>query len=175
MTVEAQPIPRAQVIIFVSTGFTVSPAAWFPSFNAYLNAGRLADYRDDRLRNGLQWGAAAKLRPLPALELEPRIDAASLRADGAERGGNIYDERATQWLAVLHFDARHTLRAIAQQSRLQRAGSISQRCTESLTYAWRKSSGTQLYIGATRARPGRASEAFIKLQFDADELFGQTS
>jgi hypothetical protein len=62
-----------------------------------------------------------------------------------------------------------------QDSRLVRAGRRFEQQTESLTYAWRRSAGTQLYIGATRARPGRAAEAFVKLQFDADELFGQTS
>ena len=43
----------------------------------------------------------------------------------------------------------------------------------SLTYTWRRSSGTVLYLGASRAQeaggPRRSSEAFLKLQFDVDE------
>jgi len=166
---------------FVSTGLTVTPAAWFPLLQARVDHGRFADRGDNRLRRGTNWGVSAKLRPLPALELEPRIDAALLRNDGAEGGGRAYDERAVQWLAVWHFNARHTLRAIVQDIRLQRpAESLdARRRTESLTYTWRRSAGTRLYIGATRLRgpgdiPARATEAFIKLQFDAAELFGHT-
>jgi hypothetical protein len=160
---------------YLDTGLTITPAPWFPLLETYFHQGRLADRSDNRLRDGRRWGVAARLRPLPALELEPRIDAATLRADATEPGRYAYDERAVQWLAVWHFDARHTLRAIVQDSRLVRAGRRFEQQTESLTYAWRRSAGTQLYIGATRARPGRAAEAFVKLQFDADELFGQTS
>ena len=46
---------------------------------------------------------------------------------------------------------------------------------ESLTYSWRKSAGTRLYVGVTRSREGRfnpvrATEAFVKLQVDAEEM-----
>jgi hypothetical protein len=159
---------------FVSTGFSITPAPWFTLLDVYADIGELADRSADRLRRGATWGLSAKLRPLPALELEPRIDAATLKADAAEGGGRAYDERAVQWLAIWHFDARHTLRLIAQDVRLARFGTtvFSQR-TDSLTYAWRQSAGTRLFVGATRVRPGRASEAFVKLQFDVDELFGR--
>ena len=167
---------------FISTGLTVTPAVWWPLLTARVDHGRLADRSDNRLRRGTNWGASAKLRPLAALELEPRIDAALLRNDGAEGGGRAYDERAVQMLAVWHFDARQTLRAIVQDIRLQRPaeGLDARRRTESLTYTWRYSAGTRLYIGATRLRapgdaPARATEAFIKLQFDADELLVHTS
>jgi hypothetical protein len=47
----------------------------------------------------------------------------------------------------------------------------------SLTYTWRKSMGTVLYVGASVSKGrfplpslSRGSEAFVKLQFDYDEL-----
>ena len=80
-----------------------------------------------------------------------------------------------------HFNARHNLRAIQQRSVLDRraestvaaANALSR--TESLTYAWRQSAGTRVYVGATRSRQGRgpttgSTEAFIKLELDADDL-----
>ena len=44
----------------------------------------------------------------------------------------------------------------------------------SLTYAWRHSAGTRLFVGAARSkadRPAlqRRSEVFVKLQFDVAE------
>jgi len=68
------------------------------------------------VRPGLRASLLAKLRPLPALELEPSLRQALLRHDGV----NNYRESAQQWLAVWHFDARHSLRAIAQRASLRR-------------------------------------------------------
>ncbi|MDP3221891.1 MAG: hypothetical protein Q8M96_02025, partial [Rubrivivax sp.] len=47
--------------------------------------------------------------------------------------------------------------------------------TESLTYAWRRSAGTRLYLGFSRSREGRVAprrlnETFLKLEVDVDEL-----
>ena len=48
--------------------------------------------------------------------------------------------------------------------------------TGSLTWAWRRSAGTVLYLGAARSRDGlapgvqRRNEAFVKLQVDLDTL-----
>ncbi|OYU74226.1 MAG: hypothetical protein CFE45_35315 [Burkholderiales bacterium PBB5] len=63
--------------------------------------------------------------------------------------------------------ARGGLPAVARQ---QSAGT-----TGSLTWAWRQSAGTVLYVGAARSRHGiqaidRSNEAFVKLQVDVDEL-----
>ena len=129
------------------------------------------------MRPGLRASVLAKLRPLRALELEPSLRQALLRHDGSTR----YRETAQQWLAVWHFDARHSLRAIVQRSSLQRlaepgvaAESYASRAA-SLTYAWRRSAGTRLFVGAARSRDGvvdreRRSEVFVKLQFDIAEM-----
>jgi hypothetical protein len=114
---------------------------------------------------------------LPALELEPRVNTAWLRREGQP----AYRETVQQWLAVWHFNARHNLRLIAQRSALDRRAEPGVlafndlRRTESLTYAFRHTAGTRLYVGATRSRVGRAqplglTEAFIKLEVDADEV-----
>jgi hypothetical protein len=171
---------------FFTTGLVVTPASWFPRVEASIDWGRMADTAagdtvdsvpQGLVRRGGRASLTARLRPLRALELEPRINAAWLDRDGVR----TYREVAQQWLAVWHFDARHSLRAILQRSTLDRraepgvAATNSLSHTESLTYSWRQSAGSRLYVGATRARQGRAAperatEAFIKLELDIDEL-----
>jgi hypothetical protein len=128
------------------------------------------------VRRGAQWNASARLRPLAALELEPRLNLAWL-GDGGERR---YRETAGQLLAVWHFDARHSLRLIAQRRTLWRAaeglaaGADEAGGTTSLTYAWRRSAGTRLYVGAAQERERGApngQELFVKLEVDMGELW----
>lgn len=162
---------------YVKAGLVVTPATWFPLLDAQLEAGQLADTAAVAVRPGMRAAALAKLRPLPALELEPSLSQAWLRQHGVRN----YVETAQQWLAVWHFDARHSLRAIVQRSRLQRlaepgvAAARDESRTESLTYGWRQSAGTRVFVGVARSRqgvidPDRRSEVFVKLQFDAAEL-----
>ena len=162
---------------FVSSGLVMTPATWFPLVEASTELGRLADTAAGEVRNGGRLNLSARLRPLRALEFEPRLNLAWLDRDGQR----TYRETAQQWLAVWHFDARHNLRAIVQRRALDRRAEprvlaeqgLSR--TESLTYAWRHSAGTRLYVGATRSRQGRVApasntEAFIKLELDVDDL-----
>ena len=85
-----------------------------------------------------------------------------------------------QVLAVWHFNAAQTLRAIVQRTTLERgaANGLPQQqdaqTQASLTYAWRRSAGTVLYAGWSRSREGavtstRGSELFVKLQVDVEE------
>jgi hypothetical protein len=160
---------------YINTGVIMTPALWFPLLDAKVEFGRLADTAADAVRPGARWNVTARLRPLARLELEPSLLLAWL-----ERGGEkTYRESALQWLAVWHFDARHNLRAIVQQRRLDRlaemnvAAENTRSRVASLTYTWRRSAGTLLYVGASQSREGeaaRAREAFVKLQFDVDEL-----
>ena len=162
---------------FVSSGLVMTPATWFPLVDVSADLGRLADTAAGEVRNGGRLNLSARLRPLRALEFEPRINLAWLNRDGQR----TYRETAQQWLAVWHFDARHNLRAIVQRSVLDRraeprvAADQALSRTESLTYGWRHSAGTRLYVGATRSRQGRVApssntEAFIKLELDAEDL-----
>jgi hypothetical protein len=168
---------------FWATGLTMTPATWFPLLESSVEWGRLADTDagavqpdgtpQGQIKPGVRLEITARLRPLRALELEPQLNTAWLRSDGQRS----YEETAQQWLAVWHFDARHSLRLIAQRASLDRVGRPSRRShVESLTYAWRMSAGTRVYLGATRSQVGRgspaSSEAFLKLELDADDVRG---
>jgi hypothetical protein len=149
-----------------------------PLLEVSADLGRLADTAvgpAGEVRRGANLFAMARLRPLAALELEPRFNLAWLERDGERR----YRESAGQLLAIWHFDARHSLRLIAQRRTLWRAAEPGVAAaddagsTASLTYAWRRSAGTRLYVGAGRERErGRptATELFVKLELDAGEL-----
>jgi hypothetical protein len=157
-------------------GFLMTPVPWMPLLEASADVGRMADTAvpgGGALRRGARLDGSARLRLLAALELEPRLDLAWLDGpDGARR----YRETAGQLLAVWHFDARHSLRLIAQRRTLWRATEPGVAAadegtrTASITYAWRRSAGTRLYVGAGQRRPGsepRATEVFVKLELDA--------
>jgi hypothetical protein len=120
-------------------------------------------------------------RPFAAIEIEPSIWAAWLK------NGRLlaYRETASQLLGVWHIDARQNLRLIVQRSTVDRKSEASvladreSGLTTSLTYAFQRSMGTVLYIGATRSHNGvgaqniaRGTEAFVKLQVDVDEVRG---
>lgn len=179
---------------YLKAGLTLTPALWVPLLNAELQWGQLADVAANRVRPGGKASLSFTTRPLARLELEPRLVYAWLTQDGTQ----VYSEAAHQVLARWHFTARQSLRAIVQYTALDRlaeparAGGAalaprhSSGTTGSLTYAWRESAGTVLYLGASRSRQGvglgsglggtpagsavsRGNEVFIKLQVDADE------
>lgn len=173
---------------FIATGLVMTPAPWMPLVDLSAELGRLADTLagprgEGEARRGARLFLSARLRPLRDLELEPSLRHAVLDRGTPTGSERVYRETAQQWLAVWHFDARHTLRAIVQRSALDRraepgvAAFDTLTRTESLTYAWRFSAGTRVYLGATRSRegrtnPARTSEVFLKLELDADDLIG---
>lgn len=161
---------------YVDTGVVFTPATWFPLLDAKLSVGDLADTVADRVRPGARASATFRLRPLAPLEFEPSLSWAALR-DG---GRAVYRESAAQLLAVWHFDARHSLRTIVQRLSLDRRAEAGVPASQgrdeavSLTWAWRRSAGTQLFVGAGASRGGvpvspARYEAFIKLHLDLDE------
>lgn len=160
---------------YADLGVVVTPAPWFPLLDASVSAGRLADTVANEVRPGLRFNVSARLRPLAPLELEPSLSLAWLRKDGRR----AYDESAAQMLGVWHLGPRSNLRAIVQRSRLLRldepgvAGFRDAQDVSSLTWTWRQSAGTVLYVGGSRTRssdPSRSNEAFVKLQVDVDEV-----
>lgn len=157
----------------------VTPARWLPFVILGGRAGRITDVETAQLRRGGELNLTLTTRPHARLEFEPRWSQAWLAHDGQR----VLRDRATQVLAVWHLDARQTLRAIVQRTTLDRLaepGAAARReagTLGSLTYAWRRSAGTVLYVGASRSRlgahaPERGNELFIKLQLDADEVRG---
>lgn len=161
---------------YLATGLVFTPATWFPLLDTQLSIGRLADAQDERLRPGVRWTSKATLRPLARLELEPSWSSSWLRGDG----GRVYDERLFNLLAVWHLGPRSHLRAIVQRTGLARgsdgvpAADLQRARNVSLTWSWRLSAGTVVYVGASDARSGvgataRTREAFVKLQADLDD------
>ena len=161
--------------------YTSTLAEWIPLFDATVTLGRLADVTAGVVRPGGQVNMSMSTRPFAAIEIEPSIWAAWLK------NGSLlaYRETASQLLGVWHVDARQNLRLIVQRSTVDRkaeAGVAADResgLTTSLTYAFRRSMGTVLYVGATRSHSGvgarniaRGTEAFVKLQVDVDEVRG---
>lgn len=166
---------------FVATGLVMTPASWWPLVDTNLVVGQLADTVADVARPGARWRFSARLRPWRPLELEPSVSQAWLYDNRGTARRLTYHETAAQALAVWHLNARQHLRLIVQRSSLNRRaeaivtaqqhGSRSQ----SLTWHWRQSAGTQLFVGASHesgrsARSPRSTEAFVKLQVDVDEL-----
>jgi len=167
---------------YLKAGLSVTPGLWAPLLSTELQWGQLADVAAQRVRPGGRASLTLTTRLLPRLELEPGLSYGWLRQDGQP----VYTEAAHQLLARWHFNARQTLRAIVQVTALDRraeaaagggvavAAQRSASTTGSLTWAWRQSAGTVMYIGASRSRDGvaavsRGNEAFIKLQVDVDE------
>ncbi len=176
---QLRPSAGAQVLRqnYLAGNVVFTPATWFPLLEARLDIGRLADTVAQRVRGGLRFNATARLRPLPALELEPTLIHSLLR----EGGRSVYDESALNLLAVWHLDARSHLRAIVQRTRLSRlaeAGvSAAQDAGQSVSLTWsrRWSNGSVLYLGASHQRQGsaattRGTEVFVKWQLDVDEV-----
>jgi hypothetical protein len=172
---------------YLKSGLTVTPALWLPLLTGELQWGRLADVSVRLVRPGGRASLTLTTRPLARLEFEPSLVYAWLRQDGTR----VYGEAAHQVLARWHFTARQSLRAIVQYTALDRQAEAAQGglpalaaqhsagTTGSLTYAWRESMGTVLYVGATRSRSSVGlgappasvgNEVFIKLQVDADEV-----
>jgi len=161
--------------------YTSTLAQSIPLFDAIVTLGRLADVSAGVVRPGGQVNLSMSTRPFAPIEIEPSVWAAWLR------NGRLlaYRETASQLLGVWHVDARQNLRLIVQRSTVDRkaeAGVAADResgLTTSLTYAFRRSMGTVLYVGATRSHSGvgaqniaRGTEAFVKLQVDVDEARG---
>ena len=164
---------------------TFTPAAWLPFVTLDGRWGRLADVAAGTVRPGGQLGLSLTMRPLPALDLEPRYGLQWL--DDEAGGDRRLREAAHQVVARWHFDARHSLRAIVQYTAQARAAepatarrpaiaATDQHATVgSLTWAWRPSAGTVFYLGAARQRQqagtlARGNEVFAKLQVDLGEL-----
>ena len=162
---------------YLATGLVMTPARWFPMLDTKLVWGQLADTQAGDVRPGGSFRLLAKLRPLSHLELETTANTAWLRRDGQRS----YAETAVQGLAVWHFNARHNLRAIVERTSLSRQAEGAQvplqrskDGTVSVTYGWRESAGTRLYVGYSRARNALVSghhsqELYLKLQVDVDE------
>jgi hypothetical protein len=162
---------------YVYASLTTTPASWIPLLDSSLSIGRMADVVANVVRPGARLNLMVRTRPWKHFELEPQISYATLYRDG-ER---TYRETAAQLKGIWFFDAARNLRVILQRTSLDRLPepgvdeSRDKGKVASVTYTWRRSAGTVLYVGASYSNTGvpaisRGSEAFVKLQFDLDEM-----
>lgn len=157
-------------------GFESNPGELLSFLMAEVEWGRRLDVDADRVGTGLQAQLEAKLRtPLPAgwwLEFEQRLGLGWV--DGPT-GQRAFTDRSAQSLAVLHLNARDSLRVIHQQTRFTRradagAGLAAENGIDrqlALMFQHRIGLSRIFSLGLNRAseRPGQArhSELFAKL------------
>ncbi|MCV2360796.1 carbohydrate binding family 9 domain-containing protein [Paucibacter sp. TC2R-5] len=160
----------------LNLGFESNPTSWLTLLGADLSWGRQLDVEADRLGRGLSLMLQAKLRsPLPWgawLELEQQLGQSHVRNPLGQRS---FTENNAQTLAVLHISAFDSFRAIAQQTRYQRApeagllGSDERSRHVSLVYQHRMGLSRILSLGLVSAhdRPAqeRHTELFAKATF----------
>lgn len=159
--------------------YSSTPVSWMPLVDSSLAVGKLADMIANKVRPGARLSLMMRTRPLQHFEVEPRLSYATLH----EGGELAYREVAAQLKAIWFFDASRDLRVIVQRTVLDRrpeAGVAQENDrgkVASLTYTWRRSMGTVLYAGASYSKGrfplpqlSRGAEAFLKLQFDYDEV-----
>jgi hypothetical protein len=162
---------------YVNLLYSTTPALWIPLVDSSLAIGRLGDMLANVVRPGARLNLMVRTRPLKNFEVEPHISYANLYRDGQQ----AYRETAAQLNAIWFFDANRNVRVILQRTLLDRlpepgvAEDHEKGKVASLTYTWRRSMGTVMYVGASYSKSvvpalSRGAEAFVKFQFDVDEV-----
>ena len=159
--------------------YSTTPVPWIPLIDSNLAIGRLGDMLANEVRPGVRLNLMVRTRPIRQFEIEPHISYASLYRDGRQ----TYRETEAQVNAIWFFDNRQSIRMIVQRQLIDRqpeAGVLAEHDrgkVASLTYTWRKSMGTVLYVGASVSKGSfplpalsRGTEMFVKMQFDYDEV-----
>jgi hypothetical protein len=148
---------RDQVYFALDT----NPFAWLARIHFETAYGDRLDVANDRIGPGALYSLQVSLRPHPRAEIEYRIDDDYVDSDGPVEGSRrIIAERAQQLLALWHFSAKDSLRAILQASAVRRAASLweepaphfERTRTVSLVYAHYERIGTTFHLGATASR-----------------------
>ena len=174
---------RDQVYLQVES----NPFDWFSKFYSEIAYGDRVDVANNRVGKGMFATIQANVRPHARAELEYRIDNDYIDAIEPVQGSKrIITQRAQQLLAIWHFTARDSLRAIWQASWVKRAPSLwvdavshrEKSDTLSLVYGYRRGIGFTVYVGATVGRTldadsgyrRRQSEVFAKGAWTFDVL-----
>ena len=160
-------LKRDEVALVVDT----NPFPWLARLKLESAYGDRIDYANNRIGRGPYYGVTANTRPHPRAEVEytlshDHIDSLEPVVEGSRR---ILSETSQQLLALWHFSARDSLRAILQASIVKRAPSLWQQPVSSrddahvvsLVYGHREGLGTSLYVGATFGRQ-RDPDGFVK-------------
>lgn len=143
----------------LTLGFESNPAPWLNLLEIEAQWGRRLDVDADRLGTGANLVMQSKFRfALPQswwLELEQQLGQGWVNNPAGQRS---LSERNSQTLAVLHFDARDSLRLISQRSHAMRraegllSASDERGGSDSLVLQRRVGHGRILSVGASRAR-----------------------
>lgn len=164
-----------------------NPFAWLARIHFETAYGDRLDVANNRIGPGALYSLQLSLRLHPRLELEYRIDDDYVDSrEPVEGSRRIIAERAQQVLALWHFSARDSLRAIWQGSSVRRAPSLWEEPvaprentdTVSLVYGHYYRIGTTFYLGATASRTrvpangvhGDQLEVFAKGSWSFDVL-----
>jgi hypothetical protein len=106
----------------LAAGYAVNPVPWLTKLNIEAQFGRKLDVEADRVgrsdRQLVELNLRAPIGPW-WLESEQRLERNAIAAPDGRRA---LADTALQWLAVLHIDARDSLRAIWQGTRFVRYG-----------------------------------------------------
>jgi Domain of unknown function (DUF5916) len=175
---------RLHSVPTVAAGYSVNPAPWFPRLNTELEIGRRLDVEADRVGPGAVWMAEVQLRGSTpngwGWESTQRVNQGFINTDSGAGGRRSLTDTAAQWLGVLHFDARNSLRAVWQATHYRRLADAQagldayavQSHTGSVVFQRRFGLGRSLSLGASRqtVRPGsqESTEAFAKLSYELD-------
>jgi len=167
----------------VAFAYGVNPAPWLTRFNTEWTIGQLLDVDADRVGHGVRALVELNLRATLAngwgLESEQRVEQNIINSNDGRRA---LTDTALQWLGVLHFDARDSLRVVWQGTRLARPpdavvapdGLDDRTRVTSLVFQRRLGLGRNLSVGVSRQterpQPGqprtRSSELFAKASFE---------
>jgi hypothetical protein len=168
-------------------GIESNPAGWFSRLYSEIAWGDRVDVANNRVGKGMYFGLQANVRPHPRAEVEYRLDNDFIDSrEPVEGSKRIITQRAQQLLAIWHFTARDSLRAIWQQSWIKRASSLWEQPVShrekgdalSLVLAHRQGISFTVYAGATAGRTldvdagyrRRQSEVFAKGSWTFDVL-----
>ncbi len=163
----------------VAAGYLVNPTPWLTKLNLEAQFGRKLDVEADRVgRSDRQLVELRTRAPLARwwLESEQRLERTAIDSPDGRRART---DTALQWLAVLHFDARDSLRAIWQGTRFVRYGSGEALPPEdargrvtSLVFLRRMGVGRSLSLGLSRQSDRPAPGAARTLE---REVFAKVS
>ena len=172
----AHPGGRLHGTTSVAGEFGFNPAPWFTRATLQLSAGERVDVQADRVGRGAEWLLEAKLRGTLGgwgVESEQRVQQGFI----AHAGQRAQTDSAAQWLGVLHFSARDSLRAVWQATHSRRAADAAAAIaakraigrTLSLVFQHRVGIGRHVSVGASHQasepRGERRDEIFVKAAF----------
>jgi hypothetical protein len=135
-----------------------NPVPWFSKLYSEAAYGDRLDVANNRVGKGLYLSVQANVRPHARAEVEYRIDNDFI--DTRESSQRILTQRVQQLLAIWHFSARDSLRAIFQSVAIRRATPLWEQPvpsrenseTVSIVYGHRRNLGTVFYLGASFGR-----------------------